>query len=76
MKLWFKMSERVYVLEVQLEKYQASRLFSMLGAAFEYANTQNAIQCSFLARLAVQCIPGTLSFISRATNNGGGSAVE
>jgi hypothetical protein len=47
MKLWVKKSERVYVLEVQLKKSLASRLFSVLGAAFEDANTQNVIHCSF-----------------------------
>jgi hypothetical protein len=51
MKLWVKKSERVYMLEVQLKKSPASRLFSMLGAAFEDANTQNAIHCSFYADL-------------------------
>jgi hypothetical protein len=50
MKLWVKNSEQVYVMEVQLEKSPASRLFSMLGAAFEDAS-QNAIHCSFHADL-------------------------
>jgi hypothetical protein len=51
MKLWVKNSERVvYVMEVQLEKSPASRLFSMLGAAFEDAS-RNAIHCSFHADL-------------------------